>query len=203
MTWRIFAHPGAWVGAVVLLCTAPALAAGAGESGTSPGMKFFWEVLNLAILVGAIIYLGRRGIRDFFTDRRTGIRNELDQAAQLLSDAEDRYATWEAKLAGLDEELQKIRETEQRRVKQERTHILEEARLNAQRIAENATAQVERELRRAEEELRKEASELAVEMAARFLNEQVGDDDRKRLMDEFIARVEQTPANNEEGMQSE
>ncbi len=203
MTWRIFAHPGAWVGAVVLLCAAPALAAGAGESGTSPGMKFFWEVLNLAILVGAIIYLGRRGIRDFFTDRRTGIRNELDQAAQLLSDAEDRYATWEAKLAGLDEELQKIRETEQRRVKQERTHILEEARLNAQRIAENATAQVERELRRAEEELRKEASELAVEMAARFLNEQVGDDDRKRLMDEFIARVEQTPANNEEGMQSE
>ena len=203
MTWRIFAHPGAWVGAVVLLCTAPALAAGAGESGTSPGMKFFWEVLNLAILVGAIIYLGRRGIRDFFTDLRKGIRNELDKAAQLLSDAEDRYATWEAKLAGLDEELQKIRETEQRRVKQERTHILEEARLNAQRIAENATAQVERELRRAEEELRKEASELAVEMAARFLNEQVGDDDRKRLMDEFIARVEQTPANNEEGMQSE
>lgn len=203
MTWRNFTHPGVWVGAVVLLCAAPALAAGGGETGTSPGMKFFWEVLNLLILVGAIIYLGRRGIQDFFADRRTGIRNELDQAAQLLSDAEDRYATWEAKLAGLDEDLQKIRETEKRRVKQERTHILEEARLNAQRIAENATAQVERELRRAEEELRKEASELAVEMAARFLNEQVGDDDRNRLMDEFITRVEQTPASNEGGVSSE
>ena len=114
MNWRKYPHWEIWVGVAVLLCAVPALAAGGDESGSSPGMKFFWEVLNLLILVGAIIYLGRRGIQDFFTDRRTGIRNELDQAAQLLSDAEDRYATWEAKLAGLDEDLQKIRETEKR-----------------------------------------------------------------------------------------
>lgn len=182
----------------VLLLASPVLAAGDGEAG-SPGMKFFWEVLNLLLLLGAIIYLGRRGIRDYFADRRTGIRNDLDQAAQLLADAEDRYATWEGKLADLDNELRKIRETEQRRVKQERAHILEEARQNAQRIAENAGTLVDRELRRAEESLREEASQLAVEMAARILSEQVNDQDRARVMDEFISRVEQMPANDGTG----
>ena len=142
-----FAKCGLLVAIAVVLAS-PVLAAA--DGGMSPGVKFFWEVVNLVLILGAIVYLGRRGIREVFANRRTGIRNELDQAAQLLKDAEDRYATWEAKLAGLDEELQKIRETEQRRVKQERAHILEEARVSAQRIAENATAQVDRELRRAE-----------------------------------------------------
>ena len=186
------------VGASALLIAAPAQAASGGEGGAD-WERFFWEVMNLALLVGVIIYLGRRGIRDYFTNRRIGIRNELDQAAQLLKDAEERYATWEAKLADLESELQKIRETEQLRVKQERGHILEEARLNAERIAENATVLVDRELRRAEEALRQEASELAVEMAARYLSERVSDEDRKRLMDEFIARVEETPASNGAG----
>ncbi|MFP8874944.1 MAG: hypothetical protein VCB42_10600 [Myxococcota bacterium] len=185
-------------GPAALLTAAPALAAGDAEGGSDWGI-FFWELLNLALLIGAIIYLGRRGIRDYFTNRRIGIRNDLDQATQLLKEAEDRYATWEAKLADLDSELQKIRETEQRRVKQERGHLLEEARLNAERIAENASALVERELRRAEESLRREASELAVEMAARYLSERVNDDDRKRLMDEFITRVEETRASDGAG----
>ena len=69
----------------------------------------------------------------------------------------------------------------------------------AERIAENATVLVDRELRRAEEALRQEASELAVEMAARYLSERVSDEDRKRLMDEFITRVEETPASDGAG----
>ena len=49
---------------------------------------------------------------------------------------------------------------------------------------------VEQELRRAQKELREEASSLAIELAAQILEQQVGEPDRDRLMDEFISRVE-------------
>jgi F0F1-type ATP synthase membrane subunit b/b' len=40
--------------------------------------------------------------------------------------------------------------------------------------------------------LRDEASDLAVELAAEMLREQVTANDRERLLEEFIQRIEQT-----------
>ena len=80
-----------------------------------------------------------------------------------------------------------------RRAEAEREAILADAQVAAERIHRNAVATVEQELRRAQSELRREASELAVELAANLLRDRVRDDDRSRLMDEFISSVEQSP----------
>ena len=64
----------------------------------------------------------------------------------------------------------------------------------ADRIQRTARTAIDQELRRAKEVLRGEAAELAVDLAAGMLRDRVTDEDRARLVDEFIARVEQAPA---------
>ncbi len=64
-----------------------------------------------------------------------------------------------------------------------------EAKSTAARIERDAESAVERETLRAQQVLRQEAAELAMELAAERLRNEVNDDDRSRLVDEFVERV--------------
>ena len=176
----------------VVAIVAPAAASEGGDEGAV--MKFVWEVVNFALLIAVIVYFARKPIVQFFADRRKEIGGELDSAARVLQEAEERFGEWQQKMAELDDEIAKIRDRERRRVEQERDRILEDARQTAERIKTDAGNAAERELRRAQEQLREEATALALELAEQLLREKVADSDRDRLMDEFISRVEQTSA---------
>jgi F-type H+-transporting ATPase subunit b len=106
--------------------------------------------------------------------------------------AEERYSKWQRRLVDLEAELESIRDTARERAEREREQIVGDARAAAERIKHDARSAVEQELRRAREQLRDEASQLAVELAAEVLRDQVTTQDRERLLDEFIQRIEQT-----------
>jgi F-type H+-transporting ATPase subunit b len=183
-------HHALWLTGVLCLASAPALAAGDSEGGS--GLLF--PMLNFALLIAALVYFARKPALAFFAERRSRIESDLREAAQLKKEAEERHAKWQRRLADLERELEGIRETSRERAETEREHILADARAAAERIRGEASTAIERELRRARERLRDEASELAVELAEGLLREQVTDDDRNRLLDEFIARVEDSGA---------
>jgi F-type H+-transporting ATPase subunit b len=180
-------------GLLALAASAPAAASG-GEGGDWLG-DLFWPALNLALLLGALVYFGRRPIQELFAARQGRIRGELDGAARALADAESRYADWQRKLAALDAEMVRIREQARQRAESEREHILADASAAAERIRADASAAVDQELRRAREDLRREAAELAIEIAAETLRTRVTDADRSRLVDEFIETIERSGAN--------
>jgi F-type H+-transporting ATPase subunit b len=174
----------------VLLAAAPSQAAG-GEEG---GEGLLYPILNFVLLIGVLVYFTRKPIQAFFAERRRAIHDDLERAAELQRQAEERYAKWQRRLVDLERELEGIRRTGRERAEAEREHILADARANAARIEQTARLAADQELRRAREALRDEASELAVELAAGLLRDQVTEADRDRLLDEFIARVEQAPA---------
>ena len=150
--------------------------------------------MNLILVLTVIVVLARKPIAAFFAERRTGIKSDIDGAADLLQQAETRYAEWQRKLIDLEGEMSEIRDTARRRAEDERDQILAEARDGAERIKRDAVAAVDQELRRARAELRREAAELALDLADKLLQENVNDGDRDRLLDEFITRVEPGPA---------
>lgn len=178
--------------ALLLLLAAPALAAGGGEEHESL-LDLLYPMINLVILIAVLFYFARKPVQAFFEERRSGIRGELDDAAQLKKDAEENFSKWQRRLADLERELEEIRTTARERAETEREHILAAAQESAARVRRDATTAIEREVRRAHDRLREEASDLAVELAAGILREQVGPADRERLLDEFITRVEDAP----------
>ena len=151
-------------------------------------------MINFLLLVGALVFLVRKPARAYFQERREGIVSQLDEAAELQRDAEERYARWQRQLVDLESEVAQIRATAQERAEREATQILADARATAERIQQDAAAAIDSELRRAQAQLRAETSELAVELAAGILEQNVTDDDRGRLLDEFITRIEQSPS---------
>jgi F-type H+-transporting ATPase subunit b len=172
---------------------APALAAGGGEEGGS-ALEFVWHLVNLALLLGVLVYFGRAPIRRFFAERRRRVRDELEGSARLLAEAEGRLADWQGRLARLDAEIAELGIASRRLAEAQREQILADARAGVERLRRDAAAAIEQELRRARTALREEASDLAIGMAERLLRERVDDSDRARLVDEFVERVGRTPA---------
>jgi F-type H+-transporting ATPase subunit b len=171
---------------VALAAAGPALAAGGAEHDIMRDLVH--PAVNLLLLLAVIIYFARKPIQAYFGDRRTQIQDELRRAAELKSEAESRYTDWQRRITDLDTELETIRATARERADTERERIVADAEAAAERIRRDAHAAVEQ--RRAHERLREEASELAIEIAAERLEQQLTDDDRSRLLDEFVQRVE-------------
>jgi len=167
--------------------------AAAGAEGTD-AMTLFWQGVNLLILIGVIVYFSREPIRRFFADRREAVTGDLDSAARVLSDAEARLAEYQARADRLEAEAEEIRETARQRAVAESEHIRADAEAAAERIRSDAHAAVDQALARARAELRAEAGALATKLAADLLRSNVGDDDQRRLVDEFVARVETSGA---------
>jgi F-type H+-transporting ATPase subunit b len=168
---------------LVALVAAPAHAAGGAR-------EVAWQVINLAILLGVLVYFARKPIQVFFADRRRRIESDLEESARLLEMAETRYAEWQRKLVALEQETEKIRSDGLHHAEEGAARILSDAQAAAERIHSDAEAAIEQELRRAQGVLRAEAVALATQLAGTLLAEQLADNDRERLLDEFIVGVE-------------
>lgn len=175
-----------------LLAAGPGVARAAGDEGGV--VDLVWRVVNLALLLAVLYAFARKPIVGWFRDRRDQIQGELASAAQLRRESEERHASWQRRLTQLEDELATIRASARERAEAERERILADARATAERIRNDARAAVDQELRRAREELREEVADLSVRLAGEMLSGQVGDGDRDRMLDEFIARVESAPA---------
>lgn len=192
---------------LVVVCVASsgvagiALASGGEHAADDHALRHvLFQALNLGLLLAVLIYFGRKPIANFFADRRETIATELSDAADLLSQAEQRNSELQRRLVDLGSEVDGIREDAASRAEEDAERILADARATAERIRRDAQAAVAQELRRAQSELRDEAADLAMDLAARKLSEQVADADRERLVDEFITRIEPgaTPSTGEE-----
>jgi F-type H+-transporting ATPase subunit b len=170
---------------IALLIATPAMASGGEDAG------LLYPIINFVLLIAALVYFARKPVLEFFNDRRGEIQNDLKKSSDLLGEAEAKFASWQRKLADLDQELETIRETSRQRAESERANIIADATASAERIRADATAAIEQELRRARGVLREEAADLALELAENLLQSQVNDGDRERLVGEFIERIEQ------------
>lgn len=183
----------ALLGALVLPATALA-----SEEGSEVA-DLAWRVANLALLLGVLYVAGRKPIQGFFRDRRDRIKGDVETAARLHGEAEQRHATIQRQLSELEGELERIRRTARERAEHECERMLAEARASAERIRSDARIAIEQELRRARKELRREASDLSVEIASGLLRDHITEADQTRLLDEFIEEVERAPSNGSGG----
>ncbi len=171
------------VAAAILLAPSAALAADAATQ--------IWEAVNLLLLFGVIFYVARKPILAYLAERKDTIQSNIESSEKLLSEAEAKLSEWNQKAAQLDDEIAMIRASTKRAAEAERDAIIAYARETAERIKAGASADVERERNVARDSLREEVAGLATELAGGILSEKVNDGDRSRLVDEFIAKLEQ------------
>jgi len=169
--------------------------ASGGEGGHGEGhgidwMNFMWRSVNFTALVILLWYLLADKIKKYFIERKDQIAEELDDVDKEKNNAEQQVDLYKQKFMQLDKDIQEIRGSLIGEIETEKNRIIEDAKVNAQRIIEQANASAILEAANAKQELRSSVIELAGEMAVSIVNKNINDNDQNRLVEEYLSSVE-------------
>lgn len=173
---------------ILLSCILPAAALASAEGGES-GWGW-WETtgrwLNLAVLFGIIYYFSRGIISKFFSDRREGIRTEIEEAEAARRNAEAELAEMKERMARLDEELEELHKQAEETASREREKIEAETAAESEKIISSVKGEVDGLMRAARDELKSYAGELAVNLAAKKIRSEMDEKSRKQVVKRFL-----------------
>jgi F-type H+-transporting ATPase subunit b len=94
--------------AVLLFMSSEAAASGASAGHGIPWGDIFKHAVNLALLLGVLIYFTRKPFSSFLKERSELIRKSIDDAAAARAEAMKKLEEIDARMATLSEELEKL-----------------------------------------------------------------------------------------------
>ena len=156
------------------------------EQGPREGHEAIYRWINFLLLAGALVYLGRKPLAEFFTQRSTAVRKALEEGRKALESSQAQLSAVEAKLRHLEEDIAAFKASVAREMESERQRLREAAAAEAEKIKESARAQMELALRSAKLELRIQAAQQAVELAEEMIRQRLDDAGRSRLFSRFV-----------------
>jgi len=165
-----------------------------GSSGGEHGPKGWvatdtYRVMNFAVLAGALFFLLRKPVAQFFSSRIKGIKDQLSELEKKKKDAEQTLKEYTEKLAQLDEEGKKIVDDYIRQGNEAKARILKEAESVADKLKEQALRNIDYEINQAKLRLQGEILEKAIVKAEEIIKNELTIEDHDRLVDEYLEKV--------------
>ncbi|MDY0222894.1 MAG: ATP synthase F0 subunit B [Desulfobacterium sp.] len=170
-----------------------AIAAGGGDHGEAASKGWVitdtYKVMNFAVLAGVLFYLARKPVKEFFSSRTTGIREELETLEQKKVESEKILAGYAEQIATLDQEADRIVADYIAQGEAAKKRILVEAEAQAVKLEEMAKRNIEQEFKAARLALKQEIVEKALAKAEILVKESISKEDQDRLVDDYLAKV--------------
>jgi len=162
------------------------------ESGAGPfGIPMtIWQLINLVGFFAVLLYFVARPITNVFRQRQLDIAKRLAEAERQRAEAARLEVEIHERLAKLDKELEEIRVGGVADGESARAEQLEQAGRQAEAVANSAREQIARHLESAKEDLRALAAELTTKSAAELLSAEINDEDRRRLFEDSVSRLQ-------------
>ena len=147
------------------------------------------QLLNLALFGGALWYLVKGPVKAAFANYRKDLEDRLAQAERDKADGEAQIQELEAKMAGLQSELDEILAKAGVEAEAEKLRVLSAARSEAAAILAAAESEITRQQQLASQELRALVAELAVKAAATRLEARMQGAAAQSVTDHAIAEL--------------
>ncbi|MGZ3407465.1 MAG: F0F1 ATP synthase subunit B family protein [Polyangia bacterium] len=151
---------------------------------------FGFALINFGIFLAIMSRLAWKPLKQFMLDRHDQISNDLDAAAKLRAEAEATLKQYEAKIGGLDKEIDTLLAQIRTESEGEKARIMAAAEADAKRLKEDAERQIAAEIDRARRELRRGVIEAAVAAAQDSLKKNIAADDQRKMAEKYVADVE-------------
>jgi len=149
----------------------------------------FWRTANFLALVVILVKFLAKPIASGLSGRRRQIQEELEELQAKRDEAERSYKEFEARLAGMEKEMEVIVEKAVAQAEAEKARILEEAERAAEDIKRQAEAAVQAELVDARRMLRDEVAEQAAAMAEELIVKNLTPEDQIAITEQYLERV--------------
>lgn len=152
-----------------------------------------WQILislaNLAILFLIIKKLLYKPVKKMTDERKAGVEKQLADANAAVEAAEKSKAEWQEKLDGAEKDARAIVDGAVVSAKRRSDEIIFDAKTEATRIKQKAEEDAELEKKKARAELKAEIAELSVEVASGVLTRELGDADKRRIIESVIDEI--------------
>lgn len=154
-----------------------------------PFGQFLLKVFNFAVFFFGLFFLLKGALSSAFKARTQELQDQLSQAERDTALGKAQVEELEAKMAGLEQELDGIMLKAEAEAESEKQRILEAARLEAEQILNQTRQEIEHQKRLAEQELRALVAELAVQGATERLKARVQGATAEEVLDRSITQV--------------
>ena len=147
---------------------------------------FETNLINLAILIGVLVYFGRGFLGKILNERRSTIEEAIKEAEQRQQKAEASLAEQQQKLTAAQTEAERILAEAEERAKAVRESILAKAAEDVERMKASASAELDSDRERVIAQLRSLIATQAIERAEAQLKQQLDDTVQERLIDRSL-----------------
>jgi F-type H+-transporting ATPase subunit b len=174
------------------LAPAILLAPPEGPAGEDKGetREIVYKTINFLILAGGLVYLLRKPLADFFTQRSAEIRAGLEEGRKALEASQARLSAVEEKLRRLEEEVAAFKAAAEHEMDAERQRLRQAAESEAQKILESARARMETAARAAQLDLKRYIADQALTQAEQLIRARMDDSTRQRLVRQFVEKLQ-------------
>ncbi|ACK71035.1 ATP synthase F0, B subunit [Gloeothece citriformis PCC 7424] len=147
------------------------------------------NLLNLAILVGVLIYFGRNSLGKILSERREKIAQEIQEAESRASNAAKALAQEQEKLAQAKAEAQRILAASNERAEAAKQAIAVQTEKDIERLKATAAQDLSTEQERVITELRQRVAAMALERVESTLKNTLDDSTQQQLINKTIASL--------------
>jgi F-type H+-transporting ATPase subunit b len=155
---------------------------------TTLGFVFRW--LNLALVLGAIVWAVRKFGAPYFRQSARAISDAIHGAGAARASAERELSEATRQLASLDAEIQELRRAGARESASEAERLRALAQTEAEKVARAAGAEIEAAERLARQQLRAIVARAATDRAAALVRQGMNDDAENALFGAFVGELE-------------
>ncbi len=141
------------------------------------------RTFNVIIFFGILYFLLRKPTRDFFAERFARIRSLLERAAQEKAEAQARLKTIDERLAQLDREAARIKETSRQEAAAETERLRAQTQAEIEKIRDTARREIEAAKQTALIELRQQTATHTVALAEQIIRRELNPTDDAALLE--------------------
>jgi F-type H+-transporting ATPase subunit b len=148
-----------------------------------------FRVLNFIVLMIILVKFGAKPIGAGLAARQKRIKDEIEELEAKRTAAEKSYRDFEAKLATVEKDIDKIVEKAIAQAELEKVKIIERAEQAAADIKRQAEMAVQKEVMEAKRSLKNDVAEKAAVMAEALIVKNLTAADQVKIVEDYLAKV--------------
>lgn len=149
----------------------------------------FWRTVNFIALLIILIKFLAKPIGNALAGRRQQVIDELETLQGKRDAAERSYKEFEARLAGMEKEMEVVVQRAIAQAEAEKVKILDDAEKAAEDIKRQAEAAVQAEIVEAKRMLRDDIADQAAAMAEELIINNLTPEDQVKITEQYLDRV--------------
>ncbi len=148
-----------------------------------------WRIINFIALMIILVKFGAKPIAEGLAGRQKKIKDDIEDLEGRKTEAEKSYREFEAKLAGMEKEIDTIVDKAIAQAEVEKAKIIEKAEQAADDIKRQAEMAVQNEITEARRKLKNDVADQAAAMAEELIVKNLTADDQVKIIEDYLDKV--------------